>query len=314
MARMIVKRALLGLLTMVVSLVLVFVIVRVIPSDPAAVLLRDDATPEQIEQVRRHWGLDRSIAEQFAVYVVNLLHGDAGESYQFLRTAGVAGTPAFGLVVDRIPATIWLSFAALILAIGVGIPLGVYAGLKPDSWLDRLVLGITILLTSLPSFWIGMLLILGLALGLGALPTGGSETPQHIVLPAVTLALPFAAILARLTRTEMARVLRAEYVTTARAKGLPGSTVLWRHALRNALIPLVTVIGLRLSHLLNGAVVVETLFRWPGVGRLMIDSIAARDYPVVQVIVPLTAVLFVAVNIVVDVLYGVIDPRVRVGT
>lgn len=311
MVRMLVNRTLLGGLTLVVSLVLVFVIVRVIPSDPAAVLLRDDATPEQIDQVRRLWGLDRPIPEQFAVYVGNLLRGNAGESYQFQRDAGVAGTSAFALVIDRIPATVQLALSALVLAIAIGVPLGAYTALKPDSWLDHATLGITILLTSLPSFWTGMLLILLFGLVLGVLPTGGTGTPLHVVLPAVTLALPFAAVLARLARTEMARVLRTEYIVTARAKGLPGQRVLWRHALRNALIPLVTVIGLRLGHLLNGAVVVETLFRWPGVGRLMIDAIGARDYPVVQVIVPLTAALFVLVNILVDMVYGIVDPRVR---
>lgn len=311
MLRMLVKRALLGMLTLVVALVLVFVIVRLIPSDPAAVLLRDDATPEQIQQVRQLWGLDRPIPEQFVVYVGNLLRGNAGESYQFQRDAGVPGTPAFGLVLDRVPATLELALAALFLAILVGVPLGAYTALKPDSWLDHATLFVTIMLTSLPSFWIGMLLIMLFGLALGLLPTGGSGTPQHVILPAVTLALPFAAVLSRLARTEMGRVLRAEYIVTARAKGLQGQTVLWKHALRNACIPLVTVIGLRLSHLLNGAVIVETLFRWPGVGRLMIDAIGARDYPVVQVIVPLSAVLFVLVNILVDVLYGVVDPRVR---
>jgi peptide/nickel transport system permease protein len=314
MARLLVQRAVLGSFTLVVSMVLVFIILRMIPSDPAAVLLRDDATEEQVEYVRRLWGLDRPVYEQFFIYVGNLLQGNAGESYQFQRTAGEPGTPAFELVVSRVPATIELAFAALILAIVVSLPLGVLTALKPDSMLDHAVLTVTIMLSSLPNFWIGMQLILLFSLGLGVLPTGGFGTPQHIILPAITLALPFIVILTRMTRTETARILKSDYVRTANAKGLAPRTVLWGHALRNAMIPLVIIIGLRLGGLLNGAVVVETLFRWPGVGRLMIDAIAARDYPIVQVLVPFTALVFVAINFAVDVINGWVDPRVRMGS
>jgi peptide/nickel transport system permease protein len=313
MTRVLVQRALLGGFTLVVSMILVFVILRMIPSDPAAVLLREDATEEQIEYVRRLWGLDKPVYEQFLIYVGNLLRGDAGESYQFQRTAGEPGTPAFELVASRVPATIQLAFAALVLSILISIPLGVLTAIKPDSPIDHAVLTGTIMLSSLPNFWIGMQLILLFGLGLGLLPTGGFGTPQHVILPAITLALPFSVVLTRLTRTETGRVLRSDYIRTATAKGLSPRTVLWGHALRNALIPLVIIIGLRLGGLLNGAVVVETLFRWPGVGRLMIDAIAARDYPIVQVIVPFTALVFVVINFAVDVINGWVDPRVRMG-
>lgn len=313
MTRVLVQRALLGGVTLVVSLVLVFTILRLVPSDPASVLLRDDATPEQIEYVRQLWGLDQPVYVQFFVYVGNLLRGDAGDSYQFQRTAGERGTPAFELVVSRISATVELAFAALAISILVAIPLGVLTALKADSPFDHAVLSVTILLSSLPNFWIGMQMILLFGLGLGVLPTGGFGTPQHVILPAVTLALPFIVVLTRMTRTETARVLRSDFVRTANAKGLPPRTVLWGHALRNAMIPLVVIIGLRLGGLLNGAVVVETLFRWPGIGRLMIEAISARDYPIVQVIVPLTALIFVVINFAVDVVNGWVDPRVRLG-
>lgn len=313
MMRVLVQRALLGGITLVVSLVLVFTILRLVPSDPASVLLRDDATPEQIEYVRQLWGLDQPVYVQFFVYVGNLLRGDAGDSYQFQRTAGERGTPAFELVVSRISATVELAFAALAISILVAIPLGVLTALKADSPFDHAVLSVTILLSSLPNFWIGMQMILLFGLGLGVLPTGGFGTPQHVILPAVTLALPFIVVLTRMTRTETARVLRSDFVRTANAKGLPPRTVLWGHALRNAMIPLVVIIGLRLGGLLNGAVVVETLFRWPGIGRLMIEAISARDYPIVQVIVPLTALIFVVINFAVDVVNGWVDPRVRLG-
>ena len=316
MIRLLVTRAVLGGVTLLVTLVLVFVLVRMAPSDPAAVLLRDDATADQIEYVRQLWGLDRPIAEQFVVYVGNLLHGDAGFSYQYRRTSGNtadSGISALSLVVARLPATAQLAGLALLISIAVAIPLGVLTALKQDSFLDHAVLSVSLVLSSFPNFWIGLQLIILVALGLGIVPTGGIGTPQHLILPALTLSAHFCVVLTRLTRTEMVRALRSDYVVTARSKGLSERAVAIRHALRNTLIPLVTVIGLRLGGLLTGAVVVETLFRYPGIGALMIDAIAARDYPIVQVIVPWTAVVFIAMNILVDVLYGVVDPRVRVA-
>jgi peptide/nickel transport system permease protein len=211
------------------------------------------------------------------------------------------------------PNTIVLALAALLLAILVAIPLGTITALKADSWLDRAVFAVSMTLTAFPNFFIGMVLILIFALGLKLVPTGGFGTPQNVILPAITLAIPFIVSLTRVTRTEMGRVLRSEYITTARAKGLNQRTVLLRHALRNALIPLVTIIGLRLGGLLGGAVIVETLFRWPGIGLLMNQAIQTRDYPVVQYLVPLAALIFVLANFTVDVLYGVLDPRVRLA-
>lgn len=302
-----------GLLTLLVALLLVFVMVRVIPSDPAAALVPDDAPAELATRIRQLWGLDRPIAEQFVTYVANLLRGNAGDSYQFSGiSGGQAGTPAFGLVMSRVPNTLQLALATLLLSIMVGVPLGVITALKAGSWLDNTIFAVSMVLTSLPGFFVGILLIIVFALRLKILPTGGIGELKHIVLPAITLALPFIILLARLTRTELGQVLKSDYVRTAQAKGLAQHTVVWRHALKNVLIPLVAVIGLRFGGLLNGAVVVETLFRWPGLGGLMIDAVGVRDYPIIQVIVPLGAFFFVLINILTDLIYAWVDPRLRV--
>jgi ABC-type dipeptide/oligopeptide/nickel transport system permease component len=313
MITLLIRRTLLGLVTLVVTLVLIFLMVRLLPGNPAAVLLRDDASPEQVAYINELWGLNEPIPQQFLIYVGNLLRGNAGDSYQYQSTAGSPGTPAIGLVLSRVPATIELAVVSILISVAVAVPLGILTALRRDTVLDHATTTSALLLGSLPNFWIGMQLILLFGVILGILPTSGAGTPQHVILPAVTLAIPFMVVMLRLTRTEVARVLRAEYITTARAKGLKGNTVLIRHALRNAMIPLVTVMGLRLGGLLNGAVVVETLFGWPGVGRLMIDAIDARDYPLIQVLVPFSAVVFVIINISVDIIYGFLDPRVKVG-
>jgi ABC-type dipeptide/oligopeptide/nickel transport system permease component len=313
MVGLVIRRLLLGLLTLVLTLWLVFMMVRLIPGNPAAVLLSDDATTEQIDYVTQLWGLDDPIPVQFGVYINNLLHGNAGDSYQYQTTAGSAGQDAMSLVLARLPLTVELAVTSIVLSILVSIPLGLISALLRDTWLDHVTMTTTLLVGSIPNFWIGMQLILLFGVTLGLLPTGGSGTPKHVILPAITLALPFIAVLTRLTRTEVARVMRAEFITTARAKGLDSQTVVVRHALRNAMIPIATILGLRLGGLLNGAVVVEVLFGWPGLGRLLIDAINARDYPIIQVVVPLAAVMYVAINIVVDILYGILDPRVMMG-
>jgi ABC-type dipeptide/oligopeptide/nickel transport system permease component len=289
-------------------------LVRILPSDPAALLVPGDAPPQDVDYVRHLWGLDRSIPEQFVTYVINLLSGNAGNSYQYsIISAGQPGTPAFGLVMNRLPNTLQLALVTLIFSVLIAIPLGVITALNADSWLDHTIFSASMALTALPSFFIGILLIYLFALYLKLLPTGGIGKPENLVLPALVLSFHFIVTLTRLTRTEMGRVLKSEYITTAHAKGLARSTVFWKHALRNTMIPLVTVIGLRLGSLFNGAVVVETMFRWPGIGKMMVDAIGARDYPVIQVIVPLSAVVFVVINILVDLIYGMVDPRVRVG-
>ncbi|CAG0954557.1 Glutathione transport system permease protein GsiC [Anaerolineae bacterium] len=314
MTSWLIGRFLKGLLTLVAVLVLVFLLIRVVPSDPAAMLVPEDAPPEMVEYVRHLWGLDRPIHEQFATYVINMLSGNAGDSYQYSSLSrGSSGTPAFGLVMSRLPNTLLLALITLALSVSIAVPLGVITALNADSWLDHTVFSISMMLTSLPNFFVGIMLIYIFALWLGILPTGGIGKPENLVLPAVVLSLHFTVTLTRLTRTEMGRVLRSDYITTANAKGLSKRIVFWKHALKNVMIPLVTVIGLRLGGLFNGAVVVETMFRWPGIGKMMVDAIAARDYPIVQVIVPLSAIVFVGINILVDLIYGLVDPRVRAG-
>jgi peptide/nickel transport system permease protein len=314
MRRFLIRRIIQGIGTLIVTMVLIFVILRLIPSDPATILLVDDATPEQVAAVRQLWGLDQPIYVQFVKYVSNLLQGDAGDSFQYHYVPGNPGTPAFGLVMERFPATIQLALTALAISLVVSIPLGIFTALHRDSPLDYFVTGSVLTIGSLPNFWLGLLLILFFSLNLHLLPTGGRDTPQSVILPAVTLSLHFSVMLTRLTRTEVARVMDSDYIRTARSKGLPVRAVVWGHAMKNAMLPLVTVTGLRLGTLLHGSVVTETVFNWPGIGRLMIESVTARDYPVVQVIVPISALVFVASNFLVDILYAWVDPRVRVGT
>lgn len=314
MKRFLIRRVLQGVVTLLVTMVLIFVVLRLIPSDPATILLIEDSTPEQIEEVRRLWGLDQPIHVQFIAYVTNLLQGNAGDSFQYHYVPGNPGTPAFGLVMSRFPATIQLALTALSISLLTSIPLGIITALRRDSRLDYVVTWLVLTIGSLPNFWLGLLLILVFGLTFRVLPTGGMDKPTSVVLPAITLSLHFSVMLTRLTRTEVARVMDSDYVRTARAKGLRQQAVVWGHAMKNAALPLITVTGLRLGTLLHGSVVTETVFSWPGIGRLMIESINARDYPVVQVLVPISALVFVASNFMVDVLYAYADPRVRLGT
>lgn len=301
----------LAVLTMFVTLVIVFGALRILPSNPAALLLGDSATPEQIRQVTELWGLDKPIAEQFVVYLKNLLTGNAGFSFQYTAFAEKQGIPVAGIVLGRVPYTIILSLVALAIAILVAVPLGILTASKADGVVDHTVMAGSLVLTSLPNFWVGLLLIELFSLNLGWLPSGGAGTIAHAILPAVMQALPFIVVLTRLTRTEVARAMRSDYVATARAKGLHERSILWRHALPNVAIPLVTIIGVRLGGFLNGSLVIETLFRWPGIGSLMINSIGSRDYPVIQFLVPLAAVVMIALNFLTDMIYGLVDPRVR---
>ena len=307
---MILKRALRGLLTLIIVTVLVFVLLRVVPGDAANMLAGGDATPEQVAELRELWGLDKSIGEQFLIYVGKLLTGDAGQSYQFTSN-GVPLYSASELVWMRVPNTLVLAFAALTISIVVSIPLGVLSALKPNSLLDNSVMAFNFGIQSFPVFFIGMLLILFFSLQLGWLPTGGTGSFSSIILPALTLSAHSTVQLTRVTRTEVGRIMNSDFIRTSRAKGLSPISVLFKHGLRNAMIPLVTVIGLRLGALLHGAVICETLFRWPGIGNLLITSLNARDYPVVQILVPYTAFIFIVMNIIVDILYGFLDPRIR---
>jgi peptide/nickel transport system permease protein len=272
--------------------------------DPAATMLPGDATVDQLEALRRELGLDQPIYVQYAQFLANALRGDFGISFRHQQ-------PALGLVLERLPATLELAFAALLLAVVVALPLGIVAAIRRGRAVDAVAMGFAVVGQSTPTFWMGIMLILIVSVELGWLPTSGRGGFENLILPAITLGAQFAALLARLTRTSMLEVLGQDFLTTARAKGLRERTVVLRHALKNAAVPVITLAGLQFGTLLGGAVVTETVFAWPGVGRLAVQSILVRDYPVVQAGVFVLALSFVMINLLVDLAYGQLDPRIR---
>lgn len=297
-------RRLLLLMPMLLGIALaVFLILHLIPGDPARMAAGPDATPADVEQIRVNHGLDRPLPVQFGLYLNKVMRGDLGDSLQTFApvTEGIART---------LPATLELTVAAMVLALAVGVPLGIYAALRPGSAADSALTMLSVLGISMPGFFLGLLLMLLFASTLGWLPPTGRGSWQHLVLPAITLGLPYVATFARLTRSNMLEVLAEDYVRTALAKGLSKRIVTYKHALTNASIPLVTVFGMDFGRLLGGAVIVETVFAWPGMGRYMIDGIMARDIYVVQGSILIFAALVVIVNLLVDLLYGLLDPRI----
>lgn len=304
MGAYLVRRLLFSVLILWGAVTIVFVVLRLVPADPALLILGSDATLQEVDALRATMGLDRSIAAQYWYFLTDVVRGDFGDSYR-------QHTEAMSLVLDRLPATIRLAVAALTIAVAVGIPLGLLAALRVNRATDHVVSVVSLFFQSLPGFWVGIVFILVFARTLQWLPSGGPGGLDHLVLPAVTLALPFIAILTRMTRTGLLEVINESYIQTARAKGLPERTVIFPHAMRNALIPIITVVGLQFGQLLGGAVIIETVFSLPGVGRLLIDAIGQRDYNVVQAAVVVIAVTFVTINLIVDLLYGYLDPRVR---
>jgi peptide/nickel transport system permease protein len=286
-----------------VSLV-VFLLLHVVPGDPAQVLLGDQATPQRVAEVRRALGLDRPLPEQYWRFVSRAVQGDFGQSIRAMR-------PVLPYVLERLPATLELAAGALLISTGLGIPLGVLAAARRRSIWDRLSISLALLAQSAPNFWVGLILIAVFSVKLGVLPVSGRGGLGHLVLPSVTLAIFFVGLVVRLTRSGMLEVLAQDYVRTAGAKGLPERLVIFRHALKNAMIPIVTVLGLQIGTLLGGAVVTETVFAWPGMGQLAVQAIYQRDYPVVQCIVLLLGGGFVLINWAVDVSYSVLDPRIQ---
>jgi peptide/nickel transport system permease protein len=291
--------------------VLVFVIMHVVPGDPVRLIAGPDAPEEIVARIRAELGLDRPLPAQYLRFLGRALRGDLGHSLR--SRAGVVDE-----ILARFPATLELTTVSMIIAISVGIPLGLVAAVRRSTWIDYLAMGTSLSTVSMPIFWVAIVAIWIFSLQLGWLPVSGRDGPvwkwdglRHILLPAFTLSTASIAIISRLTRSGMLEVLGRDYVTTARAKGLPEGAVVGKHALKNALIPVVTVVGLQYGLLLGGAVVTETIFAWPGVGRLAMTSILQRDYPVVQGCVLLVATLFVLINLAVDLLYGWLDPRIR---
>lgn len=281
----------------------VFLILQLIPGDPARMAAGPDASEADIEQIRINYGLDKSLVTQYGIYLGKLLHGDLGDSFQTLApvTEGIART---------FPATLELTLAGMLIAIFLGVPLGIYSSLHPRGMADRLVTSIAVLGISTPGFFLGLVLMFIFSLQLGWLPPTGRGTWAHLILPSVTLGLPYVATFARLTRSSMLDVLSEDFIRTARAKGLSWTKVTYKHALRNASIPIVTVLGLDFGRLLGGAVIVETVFAWPGMGRYMVGAIMARDIHVVQGTVLVFAAAVVVINLLVDLVYGILDPRI----
>lgn len=310
----ILRRIGLTLPTLLLASVAIFLLLRLIPGDPVVLVAGSDATPEQVQAVRRDLGLDRPLPAQYATWLGRVVRGDFGRSL-------IGRNDIRAQIARAYPATLELTVAAMTITLLVAGPLGLAAALHPRSWLDRAISGFNALALGVPGFWLGILLLLLFGLIFPILPPGGrvplTDDPvgglKTLLLPALTLASGLAAVLTRFIRSALLEVLGEDYVRTARAKGLHERVVVRRHALRNALIPVVTVLGLQIGRLLGGAVVIESVFAWPGMGRLTVQGIISRDYLVVQATLLLLVTSFILVNLIVDIAYGFIDPRVRVG-
>ena len=326
-------RRVLGTIPVIVLIsLLVFLLIHAAPGDPADLLLSDQATPEDVAEARHRWGLDQPIYVQYLRFFINMLRGDFGTSFRY-------SDPVITLIGERLPATIELAIVSLLIAIALGVPLGVWAGAKPNSWADNVGSFFGFFGISMPNFWFGIMLILVVAGYLNWLPSSGrstygiargSETGfyiissvlagnfnaawdgiKHVIMPAIALGTNMMGIIMRVTRSAVLEVMHEDYVRTARAKGVFERNVLWRHVLRNALVPVITVGGLELGTLLSGSIIVETVFAWPGSGSLLISAIQSRDYPLITGTVIIYTLAFVVINFMIDILYAVVDPRIR---
>jgi peptide/nickel transport system permease protein len=308
----ILRRILSTIPVMLVVAIFVFLMLRLTPADPAAIIAGDNANAQQVADIRAKLGLDEPIITQFFIWMGKILKGDFGESFFFKKTVA-------DLISDRVEATLSLSFFTIVLAILIAVPLGVLAAAKHGTWIDRVVMGFSVLGFSVPVFVIGYLLIYVFAIELNWLPVQGYQRIglgvggwfQRLILPALTLSVVYVALIARMTRTSMLEVLSEDYVRTTRAKGQIERKVLFRHALRNAAVPIVTVIGLGIALLIGGVVVTESVYTIPGLGRLTVDAVLARDFPVIQAVILLFSFVYVIVNLLVDIIYTILDPRIR---
>jgi peptide/nickel transport system permease protein len=306
------RRLLATLPVMVVVAVFVFLMLRLTPSDPAVIIAGDNATAEQVAQIRQRLGLDQPIVTQFSIWAGRLLTGDLGESFFFKKQVAE-------LIAERIEPTLSLALLTMVLAVLIAVPLGVFAAYKQGSWLDRLVMGFSVLGFSVPVFVIGYVLIYIFAIELNWFPVQGYQWMsqglggwlQRLILPAVTLSVIYVALIARITRTSVLEVMNEDYIRTARAKGQTELRVLVRHALANAAVPIATVIGLSIALLIGGVVVTESVYTIPGLGRLTVDAVLARDYPTIQAVILVFSFVYVLINLVVDLAYTIFDPRIR---
>jgi len=312
MGRYIVQRVLAAFPVLLIVTLISFCIMQLVPGDPAVVMAGPQATAKEVEQVRVQLGLDKPFLTQLGTWLYGLLQGDLGRSILLGRGVSQA-------IGERLPITLTLALLSFLLTVAIGIPAGIIAALKQNTWIDQAVMTVALIGVSLPNFWLGLMLIIFFSVVLDLLPAGGYVTLSQgfwpwfksLLLPTLSLGLLQMGLLARITRSTMLEVLRQDYIRTARAKGLPTFKVVAKHAFKNALIPIVTIIGIIFSLLLTGSVVIETVYSLPGLGRLLATSIFSRDYPVIQGGLLLTAAMFVGINLLVDVLYAFLDPRVR---
>ena len=304
MLRYFVRRVLLTVPVLIGVATLVFSLIHLVPGDPAQAMMGDGASPQDVAELRKSLGLDQPLLTQYRAFLGNALKGDLGKSFR-------TGQPVTAMIVERIPATAELAVAAMLIAILIAIPLGVIAAVWRGTAVDYGAMTFALAGVSIPNFWLGPLLAIIFAVELGWLPVSGRGTAGHLVLPAISLGLALAAILARMTRASLLDELGELYVRAARARGVSATAAVGRHALRNSMVPLLTIIALQFGAVLTGAVITETIFAWPGIGRLLIQSIGFRDYPMVQGCILLIAVTYVSVNLITDLMYGVLDPRIR---
>jgi ABC-type dipeptide/oligopeptide/nickel transport system permease component len=304
MIRYISFRLLLALPALWLIVTMVFMLAHIVPGDPVAQMLGEGARADDLQQLRHTLGLDLPIPVQYGRYLAGVVHGNLGESFRFQQ-------PVLQVVISHYPATLELAFVALLVCAGIGIPAGLMAAQRRGTSADHAIGVLTLFGLSVPNFALGPVLILVFSVMLGWLPVSGRGGPLHLILPAVTLGAALAAILTRMVRTSVIEELSSDYVRTARAKGLSESAVLFRHAFRNALIPIITILGLQFGTLLAGTIVTESIFSWPGIGRLAVQAISARDYPLLQGCILMIAVSYVVVNLLTDLVYAFVDPRVR---
>ena len=304
MLRYFVRRVLLTVPVLLGVATLVFSLIHLVPGDPAQAMMGDGASPQDVAELRTRLGLDQPLVTQYVSFLRHAITGDLGVSFR-------TGQPVTLMIMERIPATAELAVAAMLVAVLLAIPLGVVAAVWRGTAIDYGAMTFALAGVSIPNFWLGPLLAIVFAVELGWVPVSGRGTLAHLVLPAISLGLALAAILARMTRASLLDELSELYVRAARARGVSNTASITRHALRNSMVPLVTIIALQFGAVLTGAVITETIFAWPGIGRLLIQSIGFRDYPMVQGCILLIAVTYVSVNLITDLMYGFIDPRIR---
>lgn len=312
MLRLIALRVISSVPVMLIVAVIVFLLLRLSPGDPATIMAGDSATPEAVQALRVQMGLDQPLPVQFINWIAGIAQGDFGQSI-------LSRMPVSALIADRLEPTLVLALCAIVITVTIAVPLGALAAWRHNSWIDRVVMTFSVLGFSIPAFVVAYLLMLFFAMKAGLLPVQGYVSPftdlgeavLHLVLPSLTLALVFMALIARVTRSSLLEVLNQDFVRTAKAKGNPAFRTLWRHALPNAAVPIITVIGLGIAMLISGVVVTESVFNIPGIGRLTIDAILARDYPVVQGLMLFFALIYVGVNLLIDIAYIFVDPRIR---